>query len=293
MNARRRLSLACLAVLAAFALAVGPPASADEMADLGKPEKAIKVFQAAVEKAPDDSESWFNLGLAHYKAKSVGEAAKAMGKALELNPSSAKTHYWMGRIQMDQKKSSQAVASFERASEIDPTLTDAFARLGDAAFQAGEWDKAIATYRALLDKNPADVGAVYTQLGTAFLKKGDSTQAIRWFQRTTEIAPQLPETWYNLGATYRKMASGTSDVELWSKSGEMYAKYLEMRPDDAIAMFFAAEGFAFAGRNADAKAFVARYLAADPGGKKAIARFGDAGKTEIYDAAQQYQRELK
>src|SRR5436189_4725228 len=77
-------------VLVACALALAPAAlAADEGDDLGNPEKAAKRFEKAVEKAPTDSESHYNLGLAYSKLERWADAEKSLRRAVELNGQSA------------------------------------------------------------------------------------------------------------------------------------------------------------------------------------------------------------
>jgi tetratricopeptide (TPR) repeat protein len=287
----RSLVSASLALLVASA-----PAALAQAPDVKNPEKAIKQFSEAVKKAPEDSESWYNLASAYYQAKKYQESIDAADKAVAINDKSAPTHELRGHALSALGRGAESVAAFRKALELDPTRTSANIALANAAMKAKLWDDAIEAAKAALKTKPADPNPLYTQIGTAYLKKGDGEQAAKWMERTTEGASNSPETWYNLGAAYRSIANdlGPSDASystLWGKSGDAYVKYLQMQPNDAIGMWFAGEALANAGRNAEAKTWISKYLAADPGGKKAEAKFGAAGKV-LYKDAQQILTEL-
>lgn len=296
------LSLRLLA--GSLVLVTALAARADEAEDVGNPEKKIKEYGAAVEKSPDDADLWINLGLAHSKAKNPAEAAKAFARAVELKAGDARAHYWLGRALADQKKTSEAITHFAEAARLETPeageeastmYVDAQSRLGKAYMDAEKWDDSIAAYKAALGGKPADPAPFYNQLGAAYLMKGDAKTAMSWLEKTAEAAPSSPATYYNLGFAYRKMAykGGDNRAALWARSAEMFTKYLSMTKDDALAQFYVGEGLALAGRNAEALPYIERYLAADPGGKKAIAKFGADGKDAIYGAALEYQQALK
>jgi len=260
----------CVAVLAL-------PAVADEMDDLGKPEKAIEKFSKAVEKAPEDSESWYNLGLAYYKAKKNEDAAKSMAKSVELNPQNANAHAWLGVMYIALDRGADAVKELEAALAIDETLSAAHGNLAQAYYSAGRWDDAIKEYKALAtaDPKPADIQAVYTQLGNAYLKKGEIDQAIKWFERTIEANPNDPTGAYNLAVTYRKVAmdsAGDASKGMWQRCADQFVKASGLAPTDLKLQVYTAEALTFAGRFAEAQSRIDGYLKADPDGKKAGAK---------------------
>lgn len=301
----RRLRLLASAAVASLVLACAspafaapPPADAAEE-DLGNPEKAIKKFQQAVEKAPDDSQSWYNLALANYRAKKYDDAATACAKAAELNPASSQTQQLLGGIAAKRGKASDAIAAFTKARELETAggataTAETLLGLGSAYNDAERWDDSIeaykAAYKVVKDSGKGDIGAINNQLGVAYLKKGDTEQAIKWFEKNIELAPDKAVTYYNLAQMYRKLAAkGTAGM--WAKSAEMFVRAADMDKADVYFQFFAGEALLFAGRKAEAVTYLDRYLAGDPAGKKAIAKFGPAGKTEMFEAASQLKAE--
>lgn len=290
-----RCRLASSALLLCLAL-VSPSSLRAQEDDIGNPEKAIKRFSEAVKKAPEDSESWYNLAFAYFKAGKFDDAASTISKAAELNPQSVATHQLAGAIAEKRNKPSDALAAWAKARDIE-TAGGAAASLrtlnglAAAHFDLGKWDDAIDAYKqawkVASQQKSGDLTAIHNQLGAAYLKKGDTKEAIRWFEKNVEAAPDSPATHYNLGMTYRKLAAG-GQSDLWTKAADSFKRSADLSPGDAIAQFFAGEALMIAGRNAEALPYLDKYLAGDPDGKKAVAKFGATGKSEVHDAAREY-----
>jgi tetratricopeptide (TPR) repeat protein len=271
------VTLALIAVLAAR------PVLADAVDDLQKPEKAVKKFEEATTKAPNDEESWYNLGLAYSKLQRWPDAVSALTKATTLNASRSQGWYFLAKAQAKAGQGEASVKSFEKAIELG--VVEAKADIGQAYFAAGRYDEAIKSYKESLEAEGVDKGATYNQIGVAYLKKGDTANAVKWFERNVEIAPNSPTTYYNLGQMYRKAANESQDMAMWKKSAEMLVKAAEMDPKNTTAMVLAGEALYISGDKTAARTWIDRYLAADPDGKKSGAK--------VFELAKGYKAELK
>jgi tetratricopeptide (TPR) repeat protein len=277
-----------VAVLAALLLQAAPAVRADEVADLQKPEKAVEKFEKATKSAPDDADSWYNLGLAYSKLERWKDAAAALTKATTLNAANSRAWYFLGQARTKAGDGAGAVTAYEKAIELG--VVEAQADIGQAYYAAGKYDEAIEAYKAALKAEGAKKGPIYNQIGVAYLKKGDTANAVKWFERNVEEAPDSATTYYNLGQMYRKAAA--DDPSLWKKSADMLVKAAQMDPKNATGLFLAGEALIMAGQiNTDPAmqksgvVWIDKYLAADPGGKKSGAK--------VYAMAQQYKREVK
>jgi Tfp pilus assembly protein PilF len=254
-----------------------PAAAAKEKDDLGARLKAV-------EKAPTDPDSHYNLGLAYMKLERWADAEASLRRAVELNGASAQFQASFGGALAKAGKNDEAVKAYEAALVLDPSRIDVQANLGQAYLDAGKYDAAIENYKDALKNKPADPSGFYNNIGFAYLKKGDMDQAIRWFERNIETAPDSPDANYNLGQIYRKMAQETGDPKLWTKSAETLVKAADLNPKKTLGLFLAGEALIMAGQNARGVTYLDRYIAADPGGKKT--------SKEVYDMAVGYKAEL-
>ena len=273
-------SLVCV-----LCLGLAPALRAAEPADdSGNPEKAAKRFEKAIEKAPTDPENHYYLGLAYLKLERWADAEAALRSAVALNGESAQFQAALGSALSKTGKAAEAVAAYEKAIVLDPSRLDVQANLGQAYVDAGKYDDAIKIYKAALLNEPADPSSFYNNIGYAYLKKGDMTQAIRWFEKNVEAAPDSATAYYNLGQLYRKMAVDGGDAGLWKKSAEALVKAAEMNPKNVLGLYLAGEALLMSDQNQQGAAYLDRYIAADPGGKKT--------SKQIFDMAMGYKADL-
>lgn len=275
----------------------GPALAQDD--DIGNPEKAIKRFSEAVKKAPEDSQSWYNLGLAYLKAGKLEDAASAAAKATSLNDKSPKNLQLEGNIAMKRSKSAEAITAYAKARDLETqdggkATLETLSGLAQAYFNREQWDDAIEAYkqawRLVKSGEEGDLGALNNQLGAAYLKKGDTDEAVKWFEMNVTAAPDNANNHYNLGMTYRKVAAG-GESAFWEKAATAFRRSADLSPGDALAQFFAGEALLIVGRKGEAVSYLDKYLKGDPDGKKAVATFGAMGKTEVFEAAKEYKAE--
>ena len=288
-----------LALSSAVALAAPKAKPAADASGGGNPEKLIKEFSDAVKKAPDDSESWYNLALAYYNAKKYDDAASTVAKAAELNSGSISVMQLTGAIAAKQGKKDAAIAAYEKAREAETKDGGAASAvtvmgLGGAYYDAERWEDAVGAYKAAWKLVNAgekgDITAINNKIGTAYLRAGNSDEALRWFEKNAEKDPDSAATAYNLGMTYRKLAIG-GNASMWAAAAAKFKKAADIDSSDAFAQFFAGEALLISGSKAASIPYLDRYLAADPDGKKAVAKFGATGKSEVFDAAKEYKVE--
>jgi len=72
---------------------------------------------------------------------------------------------------------------------FDPNSLNARLNLASALLLAGEYDEAIFHLRIALQRHPDYIPA-YGNLGIAYLRKGDRTEARRQFERILALDPQ-------------------------------------------------------------------------------------------------------
>ena len=148
----------------------------------GRPDAALARYNEALEFAEDgeDSEVFFNMGIA-YKAK--GELAKAAAeyeRALELTPQYAEALNNLGNIRKDQKKYDEAIAHLESSIKVFPG-------------------------------NPK----THNNLGTVYAIKGDVNKAALYFAKAAHLQPTYFEARQNLGIAYMQQGRlGVAEKEL-------------------------------------------------------------------------------
>jgi len=143
----------------------------------GQPDAALAKYNEALEFAEDgeDSEVFFNMGIA-YKAKGdLAKAAAEYERALELTPQYAEALNNLGNIRKDQKKYDEAIAHLESSIKVFPG-------------------------------NPK----THNNLGTVYAMKGDVNKAELYFAKAVHLQPTYFDARQNLGAAY--MQQGRLDA---------------------------------------------------------------------------------
>ncbi|MCC7013478.1 MAG: glycosyltransferase family 39 protein [Planctomycetes bacterium] len=132
-------------------------------------------------------------------------AAGALSAAVSFTPpqgleqrSSSNGHLEIGAGELRAREFDKACASFERALEFDAGNIVARRGLAEAAYFAGQSERAEREYRRVLTQAPADAFA-WEGLGRVLFKRGDTAQACEAFQRATGASPAFFEAWYSLG----------------------------------------------------------------------------------------------
>ena len=98
---------------------------------LGKLDDAIKIFNKASAMDPNNSNIWYNMGIAYGRLKKYPDTLIACTKAAELNPKDALHWNCKGDALFDLKRYPEAKISYKQALEIEPDLPVALKGLAD------------------------------------------------------------------------------------------------------------------------------------------------------------------
>ena len=99
--------------------------------------------------------------------------------------------------------------------------------MGNALWDQGKLDEAVACYRRALELNPGYAEA-HSNLGNALKDQGKLDEAIACWQRALELKPDYAEAHYNLGIALKDQGKPDEAVAC-------YRRALELKPDYAVA----------------------------------------------------------
>ncbi len=199
-------------------------------------------------------------------AKEAGDtdtAAATVDKALSLDANRDLLWYTKGDIQIAvakketdraarKQKYAEATASLQKAvdlaaASVDPKskalLGSFYEGLAKSLDGAGEVDKSAAAYEsaaktflALSPPNKKQAAAEYFNVGAVYTNANRSDDAIKAFDKATEVDPEKADAYYYKGIAL--MGKGeTKDGKFTAPPGtdEAFNKYLELSPDGALA----------------------------------------------------------
>jgi cytochrome c-type biogenesis protein CcmH/NrfG len=93
---------------------------------------------------------------------------------------------------------SDRVAALERQTQADPGNVNAWTELGNAYFDAQQYEKAISAYRKSLELNPNNAN-VWTDLGVMYRRACKPDEAIKAFDQAIAVDPKHEVSRMNKG----------------------------------------------------------------------------------------------
>lgn len=83
-------------------------------------DRAVDLYQKALETDPNNWQTYFNLGIALAEAKREEEAITAFKQAAQINPLHAPSHNVLARLYMEREKWTSALIHLKRLVELEP-----------------------------------------------------------------------------------------------------------------------------------------------------------------------------
>ncbi|WP_447984521.1 tetratricopeptide repeat protein [Nitrospira sp. Nam74] len=119
-------------------------------AKAGQNEKALRMYDRAIELDRDQSEAYFSKGVLLVNLKRVDEAERAFEQGIERSKDSPIGYYYLGRIEIEAKQFDRAIRHLDQAIQINPHFEPAYMAL--AALYETQQDRpgAIRVYRKYL-----------------------------------------------------------------------------------------------------------------------------------------------
>jgi len=149
----------------------------------------------------------------------------------------------------------------------EPMSAEEHFKKGNEFAQAGEFDKAMAEYQAVLKADPNNVSAL-TNLGVVYYNAGNLDQAIAQYQKALQIAPNDADIHSNLAAACVQKAQLNQtqpDRTLMDRALQEYQKAVELNPDLAEAHFGLGVIYVTLGQNDKAIAAFEKFQQVDKG----------------------------
>lgn len=119
-------------------------------AKAGQSEKALRMYDRAIDLDRDQSEAYFSKGVLLVNLKRLEEAEQAFEQGIEHSKDSPIGYYYLGRIEIEAKQFDRAIRHLDQAIQINPHFEPAYMAL--AALYETQQDRtgAIGVYRKYL-----------------------------------------------------------------------------------------------------------------------------------------------
>ena len=125
------------------------------LASAGKPDRALRLLDLAIERNPGHGDAYFPKAIILVNQKRLAEAEQAAKQGLKVSPDSPIGHYYLGRIFLESGKQEEALASFDRAIAVNAAFEPAYLAQASLYETRQEREKAIAVLKRYLERvNP-------------------------------------------------------------------------------------------------------------------------------------------
>jgi len=160
--------------------------------DLGEREGAVRARWTA---------ALLRRGAAYRATGDPARAARVFQKALEVAPDHARAHAELGAALSDAGAYDSALVHFRRSLSLDPVQPLVLVNVAYARMQRGDLQGGLLTYQEAATLSPDDA-FVYTSWGNALLRMRRTGEAATAFERARELEPGLAAAHFGLGAAY-------------------------------------------------------------------------------------------
>lgn len=187
------------------------------------------------------------LGERQYRAQDYTGALDTYERALQLNPDNPITHYRMGYVYTQSGKFDEAMQHLQRSLELDPEFAPSFATLGyvyrrqadklqpsierDQLYNQAEENflKALNRYPKLMDE---DNESWWGSLGGLYRRRGQIEQAIRAYERCTQITPNSSYPFSNLALLYMQTGDRERMMQTYQRVEQLAASEVQADVDN-------------------------------------------------------------
>ncbi len=192
-------------------------------------EAAIDCYRRALQLRSDFFEAACNLGTALWAQGQLDEAADCFRRVITLRPEFSAAHVRLAHVLSARGLFEEAAASCRQALQSCPSNCDAWLRLGQSLCRLRRWDEAIESFRRGLQVRPHDPGLL-NGLGAALGQLECFAEADACFREALGLKPDFPEAHYNLGNSLRDQGKTIEALAC-------YEAALKLRPEYPAARF--------------------------------------------------------
>ncbi len=187
-------------------------------------DETYRTVDRALKADPVNPEIYLIKGMALLEQSDTAAAINALKKAVYQNPDFYEANIQLGII-YGAKHDPLAVEYFNTAINIYPENSDAYYNLGMYYQENGEIQKAVSTYRTILEMDPGNVYATYNlgYVNLVYLK--DFNRAIEFFTKVVQTDPSYAEAYYNRGYAYELLGRYDSARSDYRKTLEVKTNY--------------------------------------------------------------------
>ncbi|MCK6586809.1 MAG: zinc-ribbon domain-containing protein [Polyangiaceae bacterium] len=186
--------------------------------ETGQSDKALAMYAAALEKAPNDLDLKLRVGSTQVIAGKAAQAEPILREVVRQRPSSAEANHFLGRaLLMKGTADAEAMRFLERAIEIDPNRAEYHLYVGWAANESGQHARAADALKKALDLD-RELADAYWQRGVLLQKQGAIVDALADLQTALAKRPSRFEAYATMAACFQDQGRWSEAEEAWRRA---------------------------------------------------------------------------
>lgn len=199
----------------------------------GDDSKAVEAYEKVSKLSPQDIEVRIALAAHYLKIKDYEKAEEKYLEIKEISPSDPKVYHFLGNTYLLQNKKADALQAFYKEYKLSSDLPNPFTlfHLALLFLEQDNLDESINFLQILINRHKEFMSSqIYTNLGIAYLKKGNSKVAKDMFEKSLRIDPKNSITHYNLGVLFDSQG-------MFEEAILAYKKAVELDPNNVFAYY--------------------------------------------------------
>jgi serine/threonine-protein kinase len=232
-----------------------------------KPTDALVAYERAMELDPTDDRSTYYVGRMYARLGKRDQEKQVYLAAIAKRPHCWKPRWWLATWQYRAGQYDEAIRSYDAMIQRAPQLSAGYASLGGVLILLGEYPRAIETLRRSVALRPTKYA--FDNLGTAYFNTGRSVEAVDAYNQSFQFGDADYISWFNLGEAYywlrerKDQALGAYREAVRLGSAEIATRAKEGRAVDVQIPATLATVYPKLGQADSARETLGRALAAD------------------------------
>ena len=190
-------------------------------------DKARQELNVISQLYPDNPDARYQIGLLAWQDKDYKKAEQTFG-ALYRDNHDSRGLLGITETMASQNHLADAIKEMDKAVAAEPDRQDLKLARANFYVRAERYDEAIATYKALLEKQPNSADLLF-RLGETYRRKGDINLAADAFRKSSQAAPNSTIPLVQLGLILETI--GPVD-----QAKAVYEQILKLEPNNPIAL---------------------------------------------------------
>ena len=220
----------------------------------GRHVDAIAEYQRALTSNPNDVAALMGIGGIYGLQQQPDKAEQSLRRAIGLQPGDWVPYNALGSFLYHSGRYKEAAEQYEVVVALDRSNMVGYSNLGTAYMLADDFARAAPALQKAIDIE--ERSATYGSLGLMYYYLGNLDEAIDAQRRATELAPNEPVNWSNLGDALWVAGHTDEADDAFNSAGALATSALDVNPNDPYMQMDLAWISAMLGRYVDARGLI-------------------------------------